>query len=88
MIFLEKEILVIMGSCKQLFELYRNAKCKQIDPMIVLNCKCGEYVPLDVVVTEFKSAVCNEDNYSYQILRKYLVSIFGSKIINDLEVIQ
>lgn len=70
----------------RLFEVYREAVPKPVDPQIVLNCKQGIYIPLDVVVAQFKTLVkCQCVQEDYQIIRKYLVNIFGESTIKDLE---
>ncbi len=72
----------------RLFEVYREAEITSIDSQIIINCKNGTYTPLDVVAAQFKSLV-KQGNASedYQIVRRYLVNIFGEATIKDLEEI-
>lgn len=70
----------------RLFEIYNEVVPKPVDPQIVLNCHQGIYIPLDVVLSQFKTLVKDQwRQEDYQIVRKYLVNIFGESTIKDLE---
>lgn len=77
-----------MGSYSKLYSLYANAKPQAVDPMVLMMCKDKDYVQLEVLLSQYKSAVEGNDAESHRIMRNYLVTVFGSDVVDSMETIQ
>lgn len=75
-----------MGIYDRLINLYVNSEDSDLDRQIVVECKCDSVCSIDKVVRQFKFLTNNmHDSEEYLIVKKYLESIFGMRIIKTLE---
>lgn len=75
-----------MGIYDRLINLYVNSEDSDLDRQIVTECKCDSVCSIDKVVRQFKFLTNNmHDSEEYLIVKKYLESIFGMRIIKTLE---
>ena len=63
-----------------------NLPAAKVDDQIVLLCERSEYPPLDDVLAQFKWCVQNREfSKQYEILSDYLISVFGKRLVRELE---
>lgn len=75
-----------MGIYDRLINLYVNSEDSDLDRQIVAECRCDSVCSIDKVVRQFKFLTNNmHDSEEYLIVKKYLESIFGMRIIKTLE---
>ena len=84
----ERGIWDTMKSYSRLFEMYKAASEKPLDKQIIMLCEASVYVPLEVLLGQYKTLVHNYRGSSdYQCVRRYLISIFDEQIVDDLEAV-
>ena len=77
-----------MNSYSKLFEIYQNAEMKPVDAQLLINCTNGAYIPLEVLLGQYKTLVKSQPtSQEYKTVRNYLTSIFSEQIINDMEAV-
>lgn len=69
-----------------LVRIWSTVSCKTVDPGVIRGCESGSYVPLESVVAQFKYLRYNcFDSKDYQIVKRYLVKLYGKQAVKDLE---
>lgn len=74
-----------MKNYNRLFTLYKQVDTHPVDLQMIMQCEAGVYVPLEIVLAQFKYALENKREREYKSLRQYLETIFDKQTIDDLE---